>query len=145
MREAATAGLELVATLHVVSGAVPGGGAAPLANARAFVAAGGTLLNGSDFGVSGIPLGADADELRLMRRAGLSVLDVLRAATSRAGAVLPFPNAGRLRPGAPADLAVVGGDATRDVSRLGTIPLLLVVRGQVVVDGPRLNRPAGPC
>jgi imidazolonepropionase-like amidohydrolase len=145
MQEVAAAGLELVATLHVVSRVDRRVRARALANARAFVAAGGTLLYGSDFGVPGIPLGAVVEELRLMRQAGLSGLDVLRAATSRAGAVLPVANAGRLRPGAPADLAVVSGDATRDLSRLGTIPRFLVVRGQIVIDGPRLNGPVGAC
>ena len=145
MREVAAAGLELVATLHVVSGADPRGRARALANARAFVAAGGTLLYGTDFGVPGIPPGVDVEELRLMRQAGLSSLDVLRNATSRAAAVLPVSNAGRLRPGAPADLAVVSGDPTRDLARLGTVPLFLVVRGQVVIDGPRLNGPVGGC
>jgi hypothetical protein len=41
-------------------------------------------LCGSDVGNPGTPLGIDLDELRLLRRAGLSSEEV-RAATSRAG------------------------------------------------------------
>ena len=77
MRRVARAGIEIVGTLHVRRYAR----AAALANARAFVRAGGTLLYGSDFGNPGIPTGVDREELRLMGRAGLSTLDVLRNAT----------------------------------------------------------------
>ena len=114
MARVAREGVEVVGTLHVVSSFA---GAGVLANARAFVRAGGTLLYGSDFGNPGIPLGADPVELGLMNRAGLSRLDVLRNATSRAGAVLGVADAGRLRPGAPADVVVVSGNPLRDLAR----------------------------
>ena len=117
-----------------------------LANARAFVRAGGTLLYGTDFGNPGIPPGVDREELRLMRRAGLSPLDVLRNATSRAGRVLGLPNVGRLRAGASADLVVVDGDVLRDVTRVASVPRLLLVRGSAVIDGTRFSPPAfGSC
>jgi imidazolonepropionase-like amidohydrolase len=140
MRTLARRGVEIVGTLYVVSLHCRGG--TSTANARAFVGAGGTLLYGSDFGNPGIPLGVVVEELRLMRAAGLSSLDVLRNATSRSGAVLGLPGVGRLVRGGPADLAVLQGDPTRDLSRLGGTPLLVVVRGALVVDGPRLNLPA---
>jgi imidazolonepropionase-like amidohydrolase len=139
MGQLARRGMEIVGTLYALSLFCRGGSS--LANAQAFVRAGGTLLYGSDFGVSGVPLGAVAGELRLMRRAGLSRLDVLRNASSRSAAVLGLPGVGRLVAGGRADLAVVGGDAVRDLSRVAATPLLVVVRGELVVDGPRLNLP----
>jgi imidazolonepropionase-like amidohydrolase len=139
MAELARRGVEIVGTLYVLSLVCPNGSVQ--ANARAFVRAGGTLLYGSDFGVSGVPLGVVAGELVLMRRAGLSRLDVLRNASSRSAAVLGLRGVGRLVPGGPADLAVVGGNVVRDLGRLATTPLLVVVRGALVVDGPRLDLP----
>ena len=142
MSSVARAGIEIVGTLHVRRYARAGA----LANARAFVRAGGTLLYGSDYGNPGIPTGVDREELRLMSRAGLSPLDVLRNATSRAGRVLGLSNVGRLRAGASADLVVVDGDVLRDVERVGTVPRLLLVRGSAVVDGTRFSPPApGSC
>ena len=142
MRRVARAGIEIVGTLHVRRYARAGA----LANARASVRAGGTLLYGSDFGNPGIPQGVDREELHLMGRAGLSALDVLRNATSRAGRVLGLSNVGRLKPGAPADLLVVDGDVLRDVDRVGAVPKLLLIRGAAVVDGTRFSPPAfGTC
>jgi imidazolonepropionase-like amidohydrolase len=143
LRKVARAGVEIVGTLHVGSGSRQ---AARLANARAFVGAGGTLLYGTDFGNPGIPPGVDREEMRLMRRAGLSPLDLLRNATSRAGRVLGLPNIGRLRAGASADLVVVDGDAARDPTRVTSVPRLLLVRGSAVIDGTRFRPPAfGSC
>ena len=53
MRTAAQRGLPIVGTLHVIGS--PARCPAALSNARAFVAAGGTLLYGTDHGVPGIP------------------------------------------------------------------------------------------
>ena len=139
MARVARAGVELVGTLHIVS---TFGRAGVLANARAFVRAGGTLLYGSDYGNPGIPYGVDPVELDMMRLAGLSELDVLRNATSRSGAVLGVANVGRLRPGAPADVVVVEGNPVRDLTRVASVPTLLLVRGHAVIDRARLIRPA---
>jgi imidazolonepropionase-like amidohydrolase len=139
MMRLAQARMEIVGTLHVISGFRP---AAVLANARAFVRAGGTLLYGSDFGNPGIPIGVDGTELQLMSKAGLSRLDVLRSATSRAGAVLGRPDIGRLRPGASADVVVVRGNPSADLRVVSSVPNFLLVRGRAVVDGTRLNAPA---
>jgi imidazolonepropionase-like amidohydrolase len=143
MRRVARAGIEIVGTLHVGS-RFPLAAPNVLANARAFVAAGGMLLYGSDYGNPGIPLGVDGDELRLMNLAGLSNLDVLRNATSRSGAVLGLRGVGRLVAGGPADLAVVKGNVASSLGRVSALPLLVVVRGTTVVDGDRLNAPE-PC
>ena len=77
----------------------------------------------------------------MMRRAGLSELDVLRNATSRSGAVLGVANVGRLRPGAPADVVVVEGNPVRDLTRVASVPTLLLVRGHAR-DRPRSTDPS---
>ena len=128
--------IRVVATLHVAdavhatdpSFACPDG----LANARLFVAAGGRLLYGTDMGSNaGIPLNVDVDELALMRRAGLTPVEVLRAATSQAAVELGRPRLGRLAPGSPADVWAVRGDATKSL-RLLAHPVLAIVRGVLV-------------
>jgi imidazolonepropionase-like amidohydrolase len=135
LREVARRRIPIVGTLHVAatvhaadpSFSCPDG----VADARIFVAAGGTLLYGSDMGNPGIPLGVDVGELLLMQRAGLAPTDVLAAATARAGNELGRPRLGRLVPGASADVWAVTGDATRDLLRLAH-PRLAVIRGAVI-------------
>ncbi len=123
MRAAARAGVRIVATLHV-QGRCP----AKLANARAFVAAGGRLLYGSDYGVPGIPAGIDAEELRLLEKSGLTRLQVFAAATSQAGRALGEAPLGSLAAGAPADLFAVRGNPFRDLAAFDR-PLLAIAGG----------------
>jgi imidazolonepropionase-like amidohydrolase len=120
----------VVATLHVAEVA-PIDCHAGLANARTFVAAGGTLLYGSDLGNGGVPVGPDVRELQLLVQAGLTRAQALAAATSRAGRELGLAPLGSLVPGAPADLWAVRGDALTDLASLGR-PLLVVRAGRVV-------------
>jgi imidazolonepropionase-like amidohydrolase len=138
LREVADAGVEIVGTLHVEGGAET----AALRNARTFVAAGGTLLYGSDYLNPGIPPGLDLEEFELMAAAGLTPLDVLTNATSRAAVQLERDDIGSLEFGASADLFAVRGDPLRELGALGDV-VLVVVRGELVVDGPRLNLPSG--
>ena len=79
VRELARRRVPIVATLDVQSSGDC------IERGRSFVRGGGRLLYGSDFGNEGIPAGIDVEELRLMREAGLSSLEALRAATSEAG------------------------------------------------------------
>jgi imidazolonepropionase-like amidohydrolase len=138
LREVADAGVEIVGTLHVEGGAET----AALANARAFVAAGGTLLYGSDYLNPGIAPGLDLEELELMAAAGLTPRQVLTNATSRAADQLGRDDIGALEIGASADLFAVRGDPLRGLGALRDT-VLVVVRGDLVVDGPRLNLPGG--
>ncbi len=131
MREVAESETEIVGTLHVIE---LYGCPSALANAQAFVAAGGLLLDGSDYGNPGIPAGLDLDELDRMRRAGLAPLDVLASATALAGDVTGIEGLGRLAAGSPADLVAVRGDPTQDLSRLRRTRLV-VLRGEIVL-GP---------
>lgn len=135
MRELAARSVEIVGTLHVRENR-----SCPdlLANARAFVDAGGSLLYGSDMGNPGIPLGLDPEELRLIGAAGLSATDALQAATSRAGRLLGEEKLGRLVPGAPADVLVVKGNPFRDLDRLRDVSLV-IAGGEIAVEGGRLT------
>jgi imidazolonepropionase-like amidohydrolase len=137
MRDLADAEVEIVGTLHVVSGSIR---CPVLDYASAFVEAGGTLLYGSDYGNPGIPLGADVGELRLMVRAGLTPREALTNATARAGEQLRIEKVGTLQVDAPADLVAVDGDVFTDLGSL-EVPRLVIVRGQFVVENGRLRLP----
>jgi imidazolonepropionase-like amidohydrolase len=132
MRALVDAGLEIVATLHVIELVV--GCPGPAENAAAFARAGGTLLYGSDYGVVGIPRGIVVEELELLADAGLEPIEALRAATGRAGELLPLEGVGRLAEGGPADLVAVRGDPTRRLAALQD-PLLIVLRGRIQLGG----------
>jgi imidazolonepropionase-like amidohydrolase len=131
MRDVAESEIEIVGTLHVVE---LYGCPSALENARAFVAAGGRLLYGSDYGNPGIPAGLDLDEVDRLHRAGLAPLDVIASATVLAGDVTGIDGLGRLAPGSPADVVAVRGDPTQDLSRLRRTRLV-VLRGEIVL-GP---------
>lgn len=133
MRELARS-IPVVGTLHVAFGCP-----ALLENARAFVAAGGELLYGSDYGSDAeIPNGIDVEELELMVAAGLTPLEAIAAATSRAGEALELDPLGSLVKGAPADLIVVRGDPTESLDVLAR-PVLVVAGGKVVAGAERVR------
>jgi adenine deaminase len=94
---------------------------------RALHEAGIPLHTGSDANVPNLVPGVSLHrELALLVAAGLDPDDALEASTRRSPRFLGFPNAGKLRPGAPADLALFGEDPTHDIAALDT--LLGVVR-----------------
>jgi imidazolonepropionase-like amidohydrolase len=95
-------------------------------------AAGVTLAMGFDSG----PPGANLWEMVRMAEGGLGAMAGLAAATAGSAAALGLPDAGRLQPGALADLVVVDGDPVADprvLLRPGRIRL--VVRDGRVVAG----------
>jgi imidazolonepropionase-like amidohydrolase len=78
--------------------------------------------------------GTNSQELVAMVRTGMSPLEALRSATSRAGELLGLPGrAGVVRPGAFADLVAVAGDPLADVATV-TRPVWVMKDGRVVVD-----------
>jgi imidazolonepropionase-like amidohydrolase len=89
-------------------------------NASRFVAAGGTLVYGTDLGKED-DVGVSVEELRLMDSAGLGP-DALLDGLARAP----------IEPGAPADLLGLAEDPATDLAALGS-PLLVVRGGRVVV------------
>ena len=107
------------------------------ASFKAAVAAGVTIINGSDVGV--FPHGDNARELELMVGYGLSPLQALRAATSVSAKALHLEDRGAIRPGLLADLVAIEGDPTRDIRALRRVKLVL--QGGVVVSGSGIGHP----
>ena len=78
---------------------------------RTFVAAGGRVATGTDASNQLLVPGAGVHlEMELLVHAGLSPLEALRAATLHGAQLLRADHLGRLRPGAAADLVVLGGN-----------------------------------
>jgi imidazolonepropionase-like amidohydrolase len=123
--------IAVVGTLHVGELFIRRGlqGCRLAETAREFVHQGGTLLYGSD--TPGVPGRLDLAELGLMQRAGMSAIEVIRAATSTAGLQLGMASLGTLAPGAPADLWAVRGDPTRSLGVLRR-PVFVMARGKRV-------------
>ncbi len=130
MRAVAARGVPVVGTLRVVADFCAYG--AP--NTRAFLAAGGQLLYGSDWTRLDLPA-IDPTELRFMIDAGMTLTGVLRTATSQAGRYLGMAPLGTLAPRAPADLFAVRGDVRSDYGALAE-PVLVVAGGEIVLEGP---------
>lgn len=83
---------------------------------RSFAASGGRVVAGTDASNQLLVPGAALHtEMELLVHAGLTPLEALRAATSRAADLLGADSLGRLRPGAAADLVVLGADPLTDI------------------------------
>ncbi|PKO58381.1 MAG: amidohydrolase, partial [Betaproteobacteria bacterium HGW-Betaproteobacteria-18] len=103
-------------------------------NASTWTALGGELLYGAEVAHPDIPWGIDAQELiYMMQMAKLGVMDVLRAATSKAGRHLNLPLLGTLQRDAPADIIAVKGDPTHSLKIL-EYPDLVISGGKIVVN-----------
>jgi imidazolonepropionase-like amidohydrolase len=101
-------------------------------NLRRFVAAGGQLTLGDDYGNPGIALGMPMAELRHWIAAGLSPMQAIVASTSAAAAACGLSNTiGTLRPGMVADLFAVAGDPLADIGALEQVRL--VVHNGIIV------------
>jgi imidazolonepropionase-like amidohydrolase len=128
---AAAAGVRVVSTLDTQSHCT---GVAD--NASRLVEAGVRLLYGTDLAHPDVPWGIDAQELGLMLHAGqgaLTPLEVLSAATARAGEQLGLAPLGRLVEGAPADLIGVRGNPLEQLKLL-EYPDLVVSGGTTIVE-----------
>jgi imidazolonepropionase-like amidohydrolase len=91
---------------------------------RRFVALGGRVVYGTDLGNQGPPPAVDVEELRLLVAAGLTPARALATATSAAAAHLGLADAGRVAPGARADLLLVAGDPLADLAALSRVRLV---------------------
>jgi imidazolonepropionase-like amidohydrolase len=92
------------------------------ATVRSFQRAGSVVLVGTDANDEHkapfqVPFGEGAhDELSRLVDAGLTPVEAIEGATSRAADVFGFVDRGRIAPGLRADLLLVGGDPTRTIS-----------------------------
>jgi imidazolonepropionase-like amidohydrolase len=122
------ASVTVVPTLHIDPSR------ARRAGLRRFVERGGRVVYGTDLGNQGPPPAVDTEELRLLVEAGLTPALALAAATSLAADQLGLADAGRVGPGARADLLLVEGDPLADLAALTRVRL---VTRDGWVAGPR--------
>lgn len=98
------------------------------------------LVAGTDCGLRGVRADMISREIELLVDHGLSPMEAVRAATSRAAEVLGLDGqVGTVAAGMTADLIVVDGDPLVDVTVLRR-PLLVITRGRVVVDRVGVER-----
>ncbi|HJR45366.1 MAG TPA: amidohydrolase family protein [Actinomycetota bacterium] len=100
-------------------------------NLRRFIAAGGQVVYGTDLGNEGPQPGIDATEVDAMAAAGMTGLDIVRAATVDAARLLGLTDTGTVAEGMRADLVGLRGDATMDVEALSNIAFV-IAGGRVV-------------
>lgn len=113
-------------------------------NARTWSALGGEFLYGAEVAHPDIPRGIDAQELiYMMQMAGMKLIDVLRAATSKAGQQLDLPLLGTIQQGAPADIIAVKGDPAHNLKNL-EYPDLVISGGKIVINNFENQLPVSP-
>jgi len=108
------------------------------------------FIYGSEIGHDNVPWGINGEELHMMLHltSGASidftdVVNVLKAATSKAGERLGIPGLGTLAPGAPADIIAVRGNPFEKFKLL-EYPDLVISGGRVVANAFK-NHPDTEC
>ncbi len=94
-------------------------------NLERFVAAGGSVVYGTDLGNAGPRPGIDPREIEGMTDAGFTAKDIIVAATSRSARWLGLSRKGAIEPGMDADVIGVAGDPLADATALTNVRLVL--------------------
>jgi hypothetical protein len=111
-----------------------------LANALTMSQAGVSVVIGSMSGLPGLPHGATLRaEWARFAEAGISPMQILRAASSSAAAALGETRLGSVSPGHEADLLILNGDPLEDPAALRQIAYVL--RGGRIWSADELARP----
>ena len=76
-------------------------------NTTRFLAAGGRVVYGTDLGNEGPKPGIDRREIDSLHAAGMSLMDIIRSATTSSAEYLKLEGAGAIAPGRDADLVAV--------------------------------------
>ena len=105
-------------------------------NVKALFDAGVNVGFGTDSGASPLRIAGFAEhhELKLLTDAGLTPLQAIQTATKNAAALLHLDDRGVIAPGKLADLLVVDGDPSKDISAVDHIESVWR-RGRKVADG----------
>ena len=103
-----------------------------------FYEAGGRIAMGTDAGTPFNRHGENAQELALMVAIGIAPADALRFATSAAADLMGLDGAGRIAPGAAADLLLIAGNPAEDIAMAADRAnhRLVVKRGSAVGAAP---------
>jgi imidazolonepropionase-like amidohydrolase len=114
-------------------------------NVKTLFDAGVNVGFGTDSGATAlrIPGFAEHRELKLLTDAGLTPLQAIQTATQNAAALLRLDDRGVIAPGKLADLLVVDGDPSKDISAVDNIESVWR-RGHKVADGRWLKASAAP-
>ncbi|HVW64058.1 MAG TPA: amidohydrolase family protein [Nitrosospira sp.] len=129
LKKAVAQNVKIVTTLDTLSKCSGVAG-----NASIWAGLGGELLYGAEIAHPDIPRGIDAQELLYMIQMGkMELIDVLRAATSKAGRQLDLPLLGTLQQGAPADIIAVKGNPAQNLKSL-EYPDLVISGGKIIVN-----------
>jgi imidazolonepropionase-like amidohydrolase len=91
------------------------------------------MVAGSDSGCGNLAFGHLQYDLELMHRGGMTAMQVLESATRVTAEAIGFADQiGTLEPGKVADLIVVDGDPSRDVTALSRVKAVFQAGAQVV-------------